>query len=135
MIGSGKAAEREISVDVAIIGAGPAGLTAGYLLTKAAKSVAIIEKDATYVGGISRTVEHDGFRVVLDMGNGSLGALARHTDLVDGIDAVLADLGAQRPRALAHRYLPFAADLRGELLDLNRAGHDELRRAALAAKA
>ena len=36
-----------IDVDVAIIGAGPAGLTAGYLLTKAGKSVAIIEKDAT----------------------------------------------------------------------------------------
>ena len=47
--------ERE--VDVAIIGAGPAGLTAAYLLTKAGKSVAVIEKDATYVGGISRTVE------------------------------------------------------------------------------
>ena len=43
--------------DVAIIGAGPAGLTAGYLLTKAGLSVTIIEKDPHYVGGISRTVE------------------------------------------------------------------------------
>ena len=51
-----------IDVDVAIIGAGPAGLTAGYLLTRQGKSVAIIEKDATYVGGISRTVEHEGYR-------------------------------------------------------------------------
>ena len=42
---------KELNVDVAIIGAGPAGLTAGYLLTKAGKSVAIIEKDQTYVGG------------------------------------------------------------------------------------
>ena len=33
------------AVDVAIIGAGPAGLTAGYLLTKAGYSVALIEKD------------------------------------------------------------------------------------------
>jgi protoporphyrinogen oxidase len=49
-------------VDVAIIGAGPAGLTAGYLLTKAGLSVAIIERDAQYVGGISRTVEHEGYR-------------------------------------------------------------------------
>ena len=47
-------------VDVAIIGAGPAGLTAGYLMTKAGLSVAIIEKDTRYVGGISRTVEHEG---------------------------------------------------------------------------
>ncbi|MEL6239554.1 MAG: FAD-dependent oxidoreductase, partial [Pseudomonadota bacterium] len=45
-----------LDVDVAIIGAGPAGLTAGYLLTKQGKRVAIIEKDETYVGGISRTV-------------------------------------------------------------------------------
>ena len=51
-----------MAVDVAIIGAGPAGLTAGYLLTKAGMTVAIIEKDARYVGGISRTVEHEGYR-------------------------------------------------------------------------
>ena len=51
-----------LNVDVAIIGAGPAGLTAGYMLTKQGKSVAIIEKDETYVGGISRTVEHNGYR-------------------------------------------------------------------------
>lgn len=44
------------SVDVLIIGAGPAGLTAGYLLTKQSDlSVALLEKDAQYVGGISRT--------------------------------------------------------------------------------
>lgn len=50
------------SFDVAIIGAGPAGLTAGYLLGKAGRSVSIIEQDALYVGGISRTVEADGYR-------------------------------------------------------------------------
>jgi protoporphyrinogen oxidase len=50
------------SADVAIIGAGPAGLTAAYLLTKEGYSVTVIEKDPTYVGGISRTVEHEGFR-------------------------------------------------------------------------
>ena len=33
------------AVDVAIIGAGPAGLTAAYLLTKAGYSVTVIEKD------------------------------------------------------------------------------------------
>ncbi|MDZ4306505.1 NAD(P)/FAD-dependent oxidoreductase [Allopontixanthobacter sp.] len=53
---------KQLSVDVAIIGAGPAGLTAGYLLTKQGKTVAIIEKDPVYVGGISRTVEHEGYR-------------------------------------------------------------------------
>lgn len=55
-------AQTNYNVDVAIIGAGPAGLTAGYLLTKAGLTVAIIEKDPIYVGGISRTVEHEGYR-------------------------------------------------------------------------
>ena len=50
------------AVDVAIIGAGPAGLTAAYQLTKAGYSVTVIERDPVYVGGISRTVEHDGYR-------------------------------------------------------------------------
>src|SRR5690348_7416456 len=52
----------EAAADVAIIGAGPAGLTAAYLLTKAGISVIVTEKDPVYVGGISRTVEHEGFR-------------------------------------------------------------------------
>jgi len=48
-------------IDVLIIGAGPAGLTAGYLLTKkTGLSVALIEKDSQYVGGISRTEKFEG---------------------------------------------------------------------------
>jgi protoporphyrinogen oxidase len=62
MSGTDAAAHGEIAVDVAIVGAGPAGLTAGYLLAKAGKRVAIVEKDPTCVGGISRTVEHEGHR-------------------------------------------------------------------------
>src|SRR3546814_5447462 len=53
---------RPTSADVAIVGAGPAGLTAAYLLTQQGYSVTVIEKDPVYVGGISRTVEHEGFR-------------------------------------------------------------------------
>ncbi len=53
--------EKMQSVDVLIIGAGPAGLTAGYLLTKQSElSVALIEKDQRYVGGISRTETFEG---------------------------------------------------------------------------
>lgn len=47
---------------VAIIGAGPAGLTAAYLLTRAGATVTVLEADPTHVGGISRTVEYKGFR-------------------------------------------------------------------------
>src|SRR5690242_16534760 len=45
-----------------IIGAGPAGLTAGYLLSKAGEPGVVLESDPHYVGGISRTVNHRGFR-------------------------------------------------------------------------
>ena len=41
-------------VDVLVIGAGPAGLTAAYCLTKEMPSVLVVEKDPVYVGGISR---------------------------------------------------------------------------------
>ena len=46
---------------VAIIGAGPAGLTAGYLLSKEDVDVVVLEADPDYVGGISRTVTYNGF--------------------------------------------------------------------------
>ena len=81
-------------VDVAIIGAGPAGLTAGYLLTKAGYSVAIIEKDPVYVGGISRTVEHDGFR--FDIGGHRF--FSRSKEVVDLWNEILPDDFIERPR-------------------------------------
>jgi protoporphyrinogen oxidase len=56
------AQEMSATTDVVVIGAGPAGLTAGYLLTKQGFNVHIAEKDPRYVGGISRTVEHNGYR-------------------------------------------------------------------------
>ncbi|MCC6926680.1 NAD(P)/FAD-dependent oxidoreductase [Novosphingobium sp.] len=93
--GSQKATKnREKSVDVAIIGAGPAGLTAGYLLTKAGLSVAVIEKDATYVGGISRTVEHEGYR--FDIGGHRF--FSKSQQVVDLWNEILPDDFIQRPR-------------------------------------
>src|SRR5215475_6964414 len=55
------AAALPADVDVLVIGAGPAGLTAAYCLTKEMTSVAVIEKDPHYVGGISRTVRYKDF--------------------------------------------------------------------------
>ena len=44
-----------------VIGAGPAGLTAAYALTRRGLPVTVLEDDQV-VGGISRTVERDGWR-------------------------------------------------------------------------
>ena len=51
-----KAGER-----VTVIGAGPAGLTAAYLLAKAGVKATVLEAD-TVVGGISQTAQYKGFR-------------------------------------------------------------------------
>ncbi|MFN8036694.1 MAG: NAD(P)/FAD-dependent oxidoreductase [Acidimicrobiia bacterium] len=47
--------------NVVIIGAGPAGLTAAYMLSKRGVASTVLEADHV-VGGISRTVEMDGWR-------------------------------------------------------------------------
>ncbi|MCC6784443.1 MAG: NAD(P)/FAD-dependent oxidoreductase [Planctomycetes bacterium] len=47
---------------VVVVGAGPAGLTAAYELSKHGVPTTIVEKDPSTVGGISRTVEYKGFR-------------------------------------------------------------------------
>jgi protoporphyrinogen oxidase len=49
-------------VKVVIVGAGPAGLTAGYETQHAGLATLVLEKDPKYVGGISRTVQHEGYR-------------------------------------------------------------------------
>ena len=46
---------------VAVLGAGPAGLTAGYLLARAGKPAIAFEADEQ-VGGLARTVVRDGYR-------------------------------------------------------------------------
>jgi protoporphyrinogen oxidase len=49
------------STKAVIIGAGPAGLSAAYLLSKSGLKVVVLESDPEYVGGISRTVSYKGY--------------------------------------------------------------------------
>src|SRR5919201_5351471 len=53
--------EHETSVGVAVLGAGPAGLTGAYTLAQKGRSGTVFEADGT-VGGIAKTVEFNGYR-------------------------------------------------------------------------
>ena len=50
------------SYDLLIVGAGPSGLTAAFEAQRAGLKTIVLEKDPKYVGGISRTVQHNGYR-------------------------------------------------------------------------
>src|SRR5919205_2913444 len=83
-----------VEADVLVIGAGPAGLTAAYCLSQAGRSVVVIEKDATYVGGISRTVDYKGY--LFDIGGHRFFSKAR--EVVDLWREILPDDFIERPR-------------------------------------
>jgi protoporphyrinogen oxidase len=80
--------------DVLVIGAGPAGLTASYLLTKEGKRVTVIERDPELVGGISRTVNYKGF--LFDIGGHRF--FSKSKEVVDLWKELLPDDFIQRPR-------------------------------------
>ncbi|WP_460448211.1 NAD(P)/FAD-dependent oxidoreductase [Alsobacter sp. SYSU BS001988] len=80
--------------DVLIIGAGPAGLTASYLLTKEGRDVTVIERDPDMVGGISRTVNYKGF--LFDIGGHRFFSKAK--EVVDLWKEILPDDFIERPR-------------------------------------
>jgi protoporphyrinogen oxidase len=77
-----------------VIGAGPAGLTAAYCLTAANRSVAVIERDPVYVGGISRTVRYKDF--MFDIGGHRFFSKAR--EVVALWHEILPDDLIERPR-------------------------------------
>ena len=59
--GASPAGGRGEPVGTAVLGAGPAGLTAARVLALRGEPGVVFEADDT-VGGIARTVEHNGFR-------------------------------------------------------------------------
>jgi protoporphyrinogen oxidase len=80
--------------EILIVGAGPAGLTAGYLLTKAGRQVTVLERDPTYVGGISRTVRYKDFH--FDIGGHRFFSKSR--EVVDLWNEILPQDFIDRPR-------------------------------------
>ena len=80
--------------DVLVIGAGPAGLTSSYLLTKQGISTTVIEADPVYVGGISRTVNYKDF--LFDIGGHRF--FSKSKEVVDLWKEILPQDFISRPR-------------------------------------
>ncbi|MCU0334574.1 MAG: NAD(P)/FAD-dependent oxidoreductase [Chitinophagaceae bacterium] len=81
---------------IAIIGAGPAGLTAAYLLAKAGfHQVTVFEKHPTLVGGISRTESYQGFH--FDIGGHRFFSKSKEVEAL--WTEILADELLERPRS------------------------------------
>lgn len=83
------------NTDVLIVGAGPAGLTAAYLLAKKKVRVTVLESDPTYVGGISRTVNYKGY--LFDIGGHRFFSKSREVE--DFWTEILPDDMLERPRS------------------------------------
>lgn len=94
MTASDDALETGATPEIVIIGAGPAGLTAAYQLSKEGRTSRIFESDDV-VGGISRTVERDGWR--FDIGGHRFFTKVKPVDSL-WFEILGADQFMQRPR-------------------------------------
>ncbi len=81
-------------IETFVIGAGPSGLTAAYILAKSGREVVVCEKDPIYVGGISRTVNYKNF--LFDIGGHRF--FSKSKDIVDLWNEILPDDFIDRPR-------------------------------------
>jgi protoporphyrinogen oxidase len=86
---------REITAEnpVVVLGGGPAGLTAGYLLAKQGKAVIVLES-SDMVGGIARTEVRDGYR--FDLGGHRFFTKVKEVD--DLWHEIMKDEFLKRPR-------------------------------------
>jgi protoporphyrinogen oxidase len=87
------AAEITPERPVAVLGGGPAGLTAGYLLAKQGQPVVVLES-SDMVGGIARTEVRDGYR--FDLGGHRFFTKAREVDEL--WHEIMGDEFLRRPR-------------------------------------
>ncbi len=83
------------STTVSVIGAGPAGLTAAYLLARGGADVTVFEADREQVGGISRTANYRGF--LFDIGGHRFFSKSREVEKF--WDEILPDDMLVRPRS------------------------------------
>src|SRR5512133_2911307 len=84
---------HENSETTLVLGGGPAGLTAGYLLGKLGRDVVVLEAEGQ-VGGLAKTVERDGYR--FDLGGPRFFTKALEVDEL--WHEVLGDEFLRRPR-------------------------------------
>jgi len=85
----------QLKKKIGIIGGGPAGLTAAYLLGQAGQDVTVFEADPEYVGGISRTETYKGYH--FDIGGHRF--FSKSQEVEDFWTEILGDDMLQRPRS------------------------------------
>lgn len=93
-------------VDVAILGAGFAGLTAGSLLADGGYAVTVIERDQT-VGGLARTIERNGFR--FDLGGHRFHTENRQVDALfrEALDGDVVEVARSSKILMNGRYFDY----------------------------
>src|SRR4051812_24257232 len=108
---------REDDRPFVVIGAGPAGLTAGYLLAKAGRKVIVLEAE-DQVGGLAKTVvDPDGYR--FDLGGHRF--FTKNQEVDDLWHEIMGDEFLQRPRMSRIFW-------RGKYLDYPLKGTDVIRK-------
>jgi protoporphyrinogen oxidase len=85
---------RQETVNTLILGAGPSGLAAGFVLAQAGRDPVLIEK-STFSGGLMRSVQRNGF--IMDLGRKEL------YNRIEKVDAFWSGLLGNDYRPYAHR--------------------------------